>query len=234
MTPEASVLPAPEMAPQRRTLRLPAAPSSPTAMNTTTAAPVGPPAAATVAGPAPAAGAAGMPAPAPGDPAEMLARRRRELEQRFEQAEAARAAELRQRVAAMEAVLGAAQRAYDARCQALESEAIALAYAAVCQLLGEDLDDEARVARQVRQAFGPRADRPPAAVRLHPQDLALLQGTSAMAVLTQRCNVNQWLADAGLPRGGCLLEFEGGTVDAGLSAQLARLLDLWLEGPAHG
>ncbi|NEX63027.1 FliH/SctL family protein [Noviherbaspirillum galbum] len=103
-----------------------------------------------------------------------------------------------------------------------EEDVIALAFAAVCRILGEHAMERGVVVAMVREtmagmASGPHADGEFLTVWLHPEDLALLQqGTALPADLAQA----QWKADPAIAAGGCMIETARGTLDARLDIQL--------------
>lgn len=105
----------------------------------------------------------------------------------------------------------------------LESDAIALAFEVICRVLGSDDSRREVVGAMVTQAFAQLRSQP-LRVRLHPADLALLEDGSD---LRHRHPHVEWLADARVSAGGCLVDSNAGTLDARLDVQLQRLLQSW-------
>jgi flagellar biosynthesis/type III secretory pathway protein FliH len=74
-------------------------------------------------------------------------------------------------------------------------------------------------------------------LRIHPEDLAILQGDQARARLMARIGAAaelQLCPDAAVGRYGCLVETSAGRLDARLATQLAALEQALLGEPAHG
>lgn len=110
------------------------------------------------------------------------------------------------------------------RLDDLETDAVALAYEAVCRIVGESPRNQETVSGLVRQALGQLRGGTLLRVRLHPGDLAALQGDTLMV----RHPRVEWLGDATLTSGGCVVDTDHGTLDAQLDRQLARLRAVWL------
>lgn len=95
--------------------------------------------------------------------------------------------------------------------------ALLLARRVVCRELSLDADLVAAMAHVALERLGESA---PATIRLNPEDYAgivLLRGEAwegSLVTITP---------DAGLPRGGCVVDSEFGRVDAGVEAQLGEL-----------
>ena len=98
-----------------------------------------------------------------------------------------------------------------------EDGAVELAFAALCRILGEQAPTREGVLAMVeRCAAGARAHEQ-VSVRLHPDDVALLDPAEAHAV--------RFVADAGIALGGCIVDSSTGSLDARLETQLARLAE---------
>jgi len=132
------------------------------------------------------------------------------------------------RVARVDALARAFEERLASHCAALESEAAVLAFGVVCRLLGDAAGRRETVEALVGQAMSSLRSQA-VRVRLHAADLALLdegesRGTSG---LRARHPGIEWVADAAVPAGGCLIDSAGGTLDARLDSQLQRLLQHW-------
>lgn len=114
--------------------------------------------------------------------------------------------------------------AWAQRLDTLEPAAIDLAFAAVCRVMGQTHANRDAVAALVRQAMGQLRGGTLLRVRLHPGDLAALESDALVA----RHPAVQWVADATVEAGGCLLDTEHGTLDARLDRQLDRLRQVWV------
>jgi flagellar assembly protein FliH len=107
----------------------------------------------------------------------------------------------------------------DAQIAGLEGVLLQSVMAACRRLLGPAVDDGRAVQSAVRAALAAARQEEVLALRLHPDDLpaaraALASGPHAALQLQP---------DADLPRGGCVLAFTGGSLDARLDTQMRRL-----------
>lgn len=116
------------------------------------------------------------------------------------------------------------------RLEQLEPDAVALAYEAVCKLLGHHTLEREVVAAVVAQASQQLSSGTLLKIRLHPADLALLADHPTCEDLAQRHPTVQWETDVASPRGSCVLATNHGTLDASLLVQLERLRELWRAG----
>lgn len=116
-----------------------------------------------------------------------------------------------------------------ARLAALEEDAVDLAFAAVCRLIGERAATRETVAGNVRLAIAQLSGAALHRVRLHPDDLALLDDDTLRAAHPSV----EWIADPAVTPGGCLLDGAQGTLDTRLDRQLDRLRQVWLRAADH-
>lgn len=142
-------------------------------------------------------------------------------------AEQRRAAEHAERLAALTSLLAQAGELRRMTRAALEQEAIALAYTALCRIAGPQPEAGALLAGIVRQAFAQQGDRPAIAVRMHPLDLATLEAHREGKALLEASRGVRWMEDPAVPRAGCVLRSDVGELDASLDTQLASLRALW-------
>lgn len=140
--------------------------------------------------------------------------------------------ELLQRLAQFDALCEAAARPLQAMDEQVLRELAQLAMVVAGRVVAHELKlSPELVAHAVREAAGalPAATRE-LCVRLHPQDLALLQSLGAAE--------KHWTlqADSALARGDCVLESERSRLDARVESRLAALADAVLGevDPAHG
>lgn len=145
---------------------------------------------------------------------------------------AARQAEAQQRTEALIARWANAVEAFETgaaeRLDALESDAIALAFEAVCRIVGERSGCAELVEGAVRTAIGSLRAGTLLRVRLNPADFPLLAPTGAAPDLAGDAAV-EWIADHGVDSGGCILDTVQGSLDARMETQLVRLRQLWLD-----
>lgn len=115
------------------------------------------------------------------------------------------------------------QGALDTGIKGLEDVAVEIAFEAVCKMLGTAAVSREGMRALIQEAAGRVAGAERIAVRLHPGDLAALQSAGALdADLVPGASVH-WAADKSIELGGCVVETEGGTLDARLETQLERL-----------
>lgn len=119
--------------------------------------------------------------------------------------------------------------ALEADIAGLEGMALALAYEAVCKLLGEQAPMQDMVQMQVRNALSRMAASERIQVRVHPADLTTLQQAGALKSGFPGSKELVWVADPSLDAGGCMVETDGGTLDARLDTQLELFKKLLLE-----
>lgn len=194
--------------------------------------------------------------PPPPDPspvevgrAEGLAQGLAEAERRIADEIARRDAERERRVAAqlerlseerrllaerVERILGQLQQANAEAWSALDSQACALAFDAVCRVMaplpGDPEVPRAQLAAAlVRQILSARRDAQGIALRIHPRDLELLESTQEGRMLQAIAPSLRWVADSALAPLTIVLDTERGQVEAALEHSLQRLRGLWLD-----
>ena len=128
------------------------------------------------------------------------------------------------------------------RCLASgEEEMVALCHAVVCRILGEQLVTRQGVAQCVRQAIQEagagqklRGSVPArVSVHVHPRDLAALESDEELAAWMHQQAGNggraQWVPDAEVTPGGCIVRSSEGSLDARIETQMAALRQLLLQ-----
>lgn len=105
----------------------------------------------------------------------------------------------------------------------MEEIAVAMAFEAVCKVLGDTALTKEGVQALVRQAATHAINTEQMVVRLHPGDLAVLREAGALDGAISSGAAVSWLADNAVALGGCVLETDGGELDARLETQLDRL-----------
>ena len=131
------------------------------------------------------------------------------------------------RLAHLERVLASFETATARRVAELEDDAIALAYGAVCKLLGEQAGGAAAIGGIVRQAMAQLRGSTLLAVRMNESDLRTLLGDEQGRRLQAAAPQVKWTADPAVAAGGCLIDTTAGSLDARLEMQLASLRALW-------
>lgn len=157
----------------------------------------------------------------------------RELEERGErmardlqqQAQAAYQA----RVQVLDALIAGLPAQFEARLAAAEDDMLALCFEVVCRTLGESVARPDALRAQLAQAIGQLRGRRPAAIHLHPDDLALLRKHGEPAQDLPGGVAVQWVADANVLLGGCIVQSPEGGLDARFETQLDALRELLLQ-----
>jgi flagellar biosynthesis/type III secretory pathway protein FliH len=113
----------------------------------------------------------------------------------------------------------------------LEVDAAELAFEVACRVLGASAQRRRLIEDMVAQAMSGLRGQP-LRVRLSALDLALLDAAEegGSAGLRARHPGIEWVSDPTVQAGGCLIDGEGGTLDARLDVQLQRLLQQWRAG----
>ena len=121
----------------------------------------------------------------------------------------------------------------EARLAAAEEDMLALAFEAVCRILGDQAVRPEALRAQVALALAGLRERKWVAVHLHPDDLAalavdrdtLLDGADGPAI--------EWVASTEVASGGCIVQSPAGGLDARLETQLGLLRDLLVQTRAE-
>jgi flagellar assembly protein FliH len=136
--------------------------------------------------------------------------------------------ELAQRVAALERLLASMEGAHEAALAGLEDLALGIAWEAVCKILGELAATRQGIRALVEQGANKVRSEERMVIRLCPADLEILgeggeslEGGSGLGRM-------EFLADASIATGGCIIETGAGRIDATLETQLARLREALL------
>lgn len=107
----------------------------------------------------------------------------------------------------------------------IEDLAVAIAFEAICKILGDaavSLDGVQGIIRQVSQRVSAKEKL---IVRLHPADYKILESGGVFKTMLQTQTPDQisWKADPDILLGGCVLETPVGDLDARLETQLENL-----------
>jgi len=131
-----------------------------------------------------------------------------------------------QGAAAARAIAAVARRA-EREIEGMHDQIVAVAFEAVCKVLGAHAIERDVVAAMVREAVARVKHDEAVLVRLHPQDCALLRGKVGdlrgdPEGEEQHFKV-ELVADDKIALGGCMVETDGGLLDARLETQMERL-----------
>lgn len=107
----------------------------------------------------------------------------------------------------------------------LEEAAVAIAFEAVCKIIGEAAPARETVLGIVREAASHVHTTQRLTIHLHPADLELLQGTGMdmFSILPGDPGRITWIADQQIDVGGVIVTSDAGDLDARLETQLVRL-----------
>jgi flagellar assembly protein FliH len=141
-----------------------------------------------------------------------------------------------ERLARLDAVVKAFDTQLPRHWARLECDAAELAFEVACRVLGDAAGRRQLIVGMVALAVSSLRTQP-LRVRLGAADLALIDEAGADgadgAGLRARHPRVEWIADPAVQAGGCLVDGDGGTLDARLEVQLQRLLQQW-RGSAAG
>ncbi len=126
-------------------------------------------------------------------------------------------------VATVRSVAGKLSEALITGITAMEDVAIAIAFEAICKVLGEAAVTPEGVRAQVLEAAAQVKNKERLVVRLHAADLAALRAAGAINDLFLPAKTVSWVADDSIELGGCVLETDGGVLDARLETQIERM-----------
>lgn len=106
-----------------------------------------------------------------------------------------------------------------------ESNVVELAFALAGRIIGKELETKPELVVNVaRGALNQVLDCERVRLRVNPEDLSFLKATEAEleAILSKRTQLEIG-TDRSIPRGGCMIDTERGTLDARISSQLETL-----------
>lgn len=124
--------------------------------------------------------------------------------------------------AALRQLVEALEHAHAQALAKLEDDVGEIAFAAVCQIAGDEAVGEALVRGLVGRACAALRRDGSCTVRLHPDDLARMD-TAFGAGAGDAPSTLRFVADPDLDIGDCVVQTERGEIDASLSTQLSRL-----------
>jgi flagellar assembly protein FliH len=136
--------------------------------------------------------------------------------------------ELAQRVAALERLLASIEGAHEAALAGLEDLALGIAWEAVCKIIGELAATRQGIRALVEEGANKVRSEEKMVIRLCPADLEILAGGGESLEGESGLGRMEFLADASIATGGCIIETGAGRIDATLETQLARLREALL------
>ena len=171
----------------------------------------------------------GQDAPAAAQREALEAERRAVLERAraegFEQGRLEAGASVEQRLQALDAVLASARAALAGEITGAEDVIVEIAFEAVGRILGEAMSHREGALAAVREVVRGVHERERLRVRVAPADLEMLRQHRARLVDGSDAGGVDLVADERVELGGCLVETAGGTIDARLETQVARLAE---------
>lgn len=133
----------------------------------------------------------------------------------------------------LEALSAKVQAAVKSNVLDLEELAVALSFEAVCKIMGSTAHSSESVRAMVKQVLKQSANSSEVVVHLHPADLRSLRELGVPDFADQTQAKVSWLADTSLQLGGCLVEVDGGVLDARLETQIGALKSCLLAARAN-
>ncbi|UGQ47969.1 FliH/SctL family protein [Massilia endophytica] len=121
----------------------------------------------------------------------------------------------------LEALAAALERQLDAGLTIQEDLSVALAFEVASQLVGEALVSREAVLARVRSVLARTRERERLVIRLHPDDLALVEEAPLSAASPSGARLD-WIADPALGPGDCIAVAAGGQLEARIARQLAQ------------
>lgn len=115
------------------------------------------------------------------------------------------------------------QQASAAGFKGLEDMAVAIAFEAVCKMMGSSAVTREGIHALVSEAAAHAVNNEKVVVRLHPGDLSALRGAGALDDALPSGTLVSWSADKNVVLGGCIVETDSGELDARLETQIDRL-----------
>ena len=141
-------------------------------------------------------------------------------------------AEWADRVAQLDALLGAAHEQFAAGVAGSEDLLVELAFEAVVKIIGHAAPTREGVQGIVREALKGLREREQLVIRLAPADVETIRSLRAEMTRLAGSKGLEIVADERIELGGCLIETAGGGLDARLETQMRRLHDLLLAARA--
>lgn len=129
-------------------------------------------------------------------------------------------------VARVRSVADKLRQAMESGVRGQEEMMVAIAFEAVCKVLGDVVVTREGVQALVRQATTHVLGAERLAVRLHPADLSILQDAGGLDGILPSGTVVSWVGDKDIALGGCVVETDGGELDARLETQMEKLRSL--------
>ncbi|MBT9503772.1 MAG: hypothetical protein IV092_21195 [Burkholderiaceae bacterium] len=152
---------------------------------------------------------------------------RRELVADFAEQNRQRARQLAAGVDALKAALRQQQEACSAELRRIEPLSVALAFEALCKLLGDQTHRRELLKALIAQGLKAFQQGAPARILLNAQDWQLIADSAPSTCLPQPTDELEISADSSLEPGCCLLQIGRLQLDISMSTQLDRLMRLW-------
>lgn len=115
------------------------------------------------------------------------------------------------------------QQVTESGIKGMEDIAVAIAFEAVCKMMGSAAVSREGILALVQEAASHAVASEGVTVRLHPGDLAALQSAGALDPALASGDKVEWVADKEIVLGGCVVETDSGDIDARLETQIAAL-----------
>jgi flagellar biosynthesis/type III secretory pathway protein FliH len=131
--------------------------------------------------------------------------------------------ELAQRRSEFERLVASMEKAHQEALAGTEDMALGIAWEAVCKILGEAAVTRPGIQALVEQTASRVRAEEKMVVRLCPSDIGILKEGRDPSEAGDEPRRLEFLADASIEMGGCIIETSAGRIDAKLETQLSRL-----------
>ncbi|HEY4082277.1 MAG TPA: FliH/SctL family protein [Burkholderiaceae bacterium] len=153
---------------------------------------------------------------------------RQQLSAEFEERDKARAQRVGASVSTLNTALERQRELLDQRIASIEEQGIALAFEALCKILGDTARKRETLQATISNALSKLRDGRIQKLVLHSSDMQLVMDSEPSSWLPVPLEALQLVADDSLPPGSCILESAGLSLDISLGTQLARVQEVWL------
>jgi len=131
--------------------------------------------------------------------------------------------ELAKRRSELERLVASLEKAHREALSGIEDIALDVAWEAVCKILGGAVATRQGIRALVEQSANRVRSEEKMTVRLCPADVGILKAGKDPSEAEDEPRRMEFLADASIEMGGCIIETSAGRIDATLETQLSRL-----------
>jgi flagellar biosynthesis/type III secretory pathway protein FliH len=131
--------------------------------------------------------------------------------------------ELAQRRSELERLVASMEKAHQEALAGIEDIALDVVWEAVCKILGETVATRQGIRALVEQGASRVRAEEKMVVRLCPADIDVLKEGKDPSETEDEQHRMEFVADASIEMGGCIIETSAGRIDAKLETQISRL-----------